>query len=63
MSWYPYYSYPYAAYGIPMQNPEEVPQPWQYVPANLEDFTAATTEPPGILYVSMSLINADGPHN
>lgn len=32
-----------------MQNPEEGPQPWQYVPANLEDFTAATTEPPGIL--------------
>lgn len=63
MSWYSYYGYPYA-YGLPMQNHEEVPaQAWQYVPANPEDITAATIEPPGLLYVSLSPVSVDGSYS
>lgn len=57
MSWHSYYGYPHA-YGLPVQNPEEVPAQaaWQYDPMNSEDLAAATTEPLGPMYVSPSLV-------
>lgn len=58
MSVFHYYGYPYG-YGLTLQNPEEVPVPtaWHFVPANPADFMAGTTDPPGIMYVSLPLAN------